>query len=89
MAPFTAAQASPARPLYNRPRPRLGQACLVIDPVALAGRDAFSDRLEGLLTEMQRDPGVHLPGERLEALRRAAERDGLTFPVAVLQPVTD
>ncbi len=86
MAPSTAPQASPARPLYNRPR--LGQACLVIDPVALAGRDAFSDRLEGLLTEMQRDPGVHLPGERLEALRRAAERDGLTLPVAVLQPVT-
>jgi LDH2 family malate/lactate/ureidoglycolate dehydrogenase len=37
---------------------------------------------------MQRDPGVRLPGERREAQRRAAERDGLTLPAAVRQSFT-
>jgi (2R)-3-sulfolactate dehydrogenase (NADP+) len=65
-------------------RPRLGQTFLVIDPGALAGREAFYDRLEVLIAEMQRDPEVRLPGARREALRRAAERDGVVVPDAVL-----
>jgi (2R)-3-sulfolactate dehydrogenase (NADP+) len=46
-------------------RPRIGQAFIVIDPGALAGRDSFLARVEVLVAEMQRD-GVRLPGARRE-----------------------
>lgn len=69
-------------------RPHLGQTFIVIDPGALAGREAFLDRLEVLVTEMMRDEGVRLPGARREALRRTAEREGLTVPEVVAQQLT-
>ena len=65
-------------------RPGLGQAFLVIDPGALAGRESFLDRIEVLLAEMLIDDGVRLPGSRREALRRSAEADGLDVPDALL-----
>ncbi len=65
-------------------RPRIGQAFIVIDPGALAGRDGFLDRIEVLITEMQQDEGVRLPGARREALRRKAEVDGIEVPDALL-----
>jgi (2R)-3-sulfolactate dehydrogenase (NADP+) len=58
-------------------RPGIGQAFLVIDPGALAGRAHFLDRLEVLVAEMQRDTGVRLPGARRETLRRQAQQDGI------------
>jgi (2R)-3-sulfolactate dehydrogenase (NADP+) len=64
-------------------RPRIGQAFIVIDPGALAGREAFLERIEVLLAEMQRDEGVRLPGARREALRRRAETDGIDVPDAL------
>ena len=66
-------------------RPRIGQTFIVIDPGALAGREAFFDRLEVLLREMLVDEGVRLPGERREALRRRAEADGLEVGEALLK----
>jgi (2R)-3-sulfolactate dehydrogenase (NADP+) len=65
-------------------RPRIGQAFLVIDPDPLAGREAFLARLEVLIAEMLKDPGVRLPGERREALLRRAEAVGLDVPDALL-----
>jgi (2R)-3-sulfolactate dehydrogenase (NADP+) len=65
-------------------RPGIGQAFLVIDPGALAGRDSYLDRIELLVAEMLRDEGVRLPGARREALRRRAEREGLAVPDALL-----
>lgn len=65
-------------------RPGLGQAFLVIDPGALAGRESFLDRMEVLVAEMLVDDGVRLPGSRREALRRRAEADGLDLPDALL-----
>lgn len=65
-------------------RPRIGQAFIAIDPGGLAGRDAFFDRLEVLVAEMQRDDGVRLPGARREALRLRAEREGIEVPDALL-----
>ena len=65
-------------------RPGIGQAFIVIDPGALAGSDSFFDRIEVLLTEMQRDDGVRLPGARREALRRRAEAEGLEVADTVL-----
>ena len=65
-------------------RPRIGQAFIVIDPGALAGSDAFLDRIEVLLAEMLSDEGVRLPGARREALRRNAEAEGIEVPDALL-----
>ena len=58
-------------------RPGIGQAFIVIDPGALAGHDAYLDRLEVLVAEMLKDDGVRLPGARRESLRRRAVADGL------------
>jgi (2R)-3-sulfolactate dehydrogenase (NADP+) len=65
-------------------RPRIGQAFIVIDPGALAGRDSYLDRVEVLVREMLKDEGVRLPGARRERLRRQAERDGLQVADALL-----
>jgi (2R)-3-sulfolactate dehydrogenase (NADP+) len=66
-------------------RPRIGQAFIVIDPGALAGREQFLDRLEVLVHEMLVDDGVRLPGARREALRLAAETQGLTVTNVMLE----
>ncbi len=65
-------------------RPHLGQLFIVIDPGALAGREAYFDRFEVLLTEMLKDDGVRLPGARREALRRRAEAEGIEVSDALL-----
>jgi len=65
-------------------RPRIGQAFIVVDPGALAGRESFLDRVEVLVREMLVDDGVRLPGARREALRRKAEADGLPLAEAAL-----
>lgn len=66
-------------------RPRIGQSFIVIDPGALAGREQFLDRLEVLVREMLVDDGVRLPGARREALRLAAEAQGLKVADAMLE----
>ena len=58
-------------------RPGIGQAFIVVDPGALAGRAAYAERVEVLLAEMMRDDGVRLPGARREALRRGALAEGV------------
>jgi (2R)-3-sulfolactate dehydrogenase (NADP+) len=68
----------------SRP-PRLGHALLALDPGALAGREAFLDRIETLVEAMLGDDGVRLPGSRRDALRAAAERDGLNIPAPLLE----
>ncbi len=65
-------------------RPRIGQAFMVIDPQALAGSDAYLDRVEVLIAEMLRDDGVRLPGMRREALLREARSGGLKIGDATL-----
>jgi (2R)-3-sulfolactate dehydrogenase (NADP+) len=65
-------------------QPRIGQAFILIDPGALAGREAYLDRLEVLLEAMQRDDGVRLPGARREALLRRAQVDGIPISDAML-----
>lgn len=67
-------------------RPGIGQAFIVVDPGALAGRDRFLDRVEMLVTEMLRDEGVRLPGARREALRRQAQAEGLEVADALAAP---
>jgi (2R)-3-sulfolactate dehydrogenase (NADP+) len=58
-------------------RPRLGQAFVVIDPDALAGRGVYVERVETLVAAMMEDPRVRLPGTRRDALAAAAAREGV------------
>jgi (2R)-3-sulfolactate dehydrogenase (NADP+) len=64
-------------------RPRLGQAFVVVDPDALAGRAAYLDRVETLIAAMTDEPDVRLPGHRREALAERARRDGIEVPAAL------
>jgi (2R)-3-sulfolactate dehydrogenase (NADP+) len=61
-------------------RPCLGQAFIVIDPEALAGRDRYHARVETLVAAMLDDPGVRLPGARRDALAERARADGIEIP---------
>ena len=58
-------------------RPRIGQAFLVIDPDALAGKRVYFERVETLVTAMLDDEGVRLPGERRAALAACAAQAGV------------
>lgn len=64
-------------------RPRIGQAFLVVDPGALAGRDTYRERVETLVAVMLQDPGVRLPGDRRRALAEQAESEGVAIPAAL------
>jgi (2R)-3-sulfolactate dehydrogenase (NADP+) len=65
-------------------RPHLGQLFVVVDPGALAGADAYLDRVEVLIAELLKDDEVRLPGARRESLRRRAEAEGIEVPDALL-----
>ena len=64
-------------------RPRLGQAFLVVDPDALAGRDVYRERVETLIGAMLADGDVRLPGARRVALARKAGAEGVDIPQAL------
>jgi len=64
-------------------RPRLGQAFLVIDPVALSGRVVYDERIETLIAAMTKDPAVRLPGDRRYALAAKAANEGVGIPAAL------
>jgi (2R)-3-sulfolactate dehydrogenase (NADP+) len=65
-------------------RPRIGQAFLVIDPTALAGRDTYLERVETLVAAMLADDGVRLPGARRQRLDAAARTRGIEVADATL-----
>ena len=64
-------------------RPRLGQAFLVVDPDALAGRDVYRERVETLIGAMLADGDVRLPGARRSALAHKAGAEGVDIPQAL------
>ena len=64
-------------------RPRIGQAFLVVDPDALAGRDVYVERIETLIAEMTKEPGVRLPGARRDVLAQRAQAEGVEIPQAL------
>jgi len=65
-------------------RPRIGQAFIVIDPEAVAGRDVFFERVDTLVAAMLQDEGVRLPGYRRYGLAQKAAGDGVEIPASVL-----
>ena len=64
-------------------RPRLGQAFLVVDPGALAGKEIYLERVETLVNIMLEDPGVRLPGYRRDAIAASAASHGIEIPQAL------
>jgi len=70
-------------------RPRIGQAFLVVDPGALAGRAVYDERVETLIAEMTRDDGVRLPGARRADLAARAATHGVDVPAALAQQLAD
>ena len=65
-------------------RPRIGQAFLVIDPDALAGREVFFARMETLIAAMLAEERVRLPGYRRAAIAEDAQRTGVEIPASLL-----
>lgn len=61
-------------------RPRIGQAFILVNPGALAGRDVYKERIEALIAAMLADGDVRMPGERRLALERKAREDGIELP---------
>jgi len=57
--------------------PRIGHAIVAIDPGALAGTEAYFERVETLIAAMKVDEGVRLPGDRRHAARREASEHGI------------
>ncbi len=70
-------------------QPRIGQAFIAIDPGALAGPDAYHERVEALLAAMLQDDGVRVPGYRRAALAQTAAERGIEVPPATLAPVQE
>jgi len=63
---------------------RIGQAFLVIDPDALAGREVYLERIETLIAAMLADEGVRVPGDRRQRLQERARREGVEVPDSLL-----
>lgn len=66
-------------------RPRIGQAFLVIDPGALAGRGVYLERVETLVAAMLEDANVRLPGARRALLSHKANAEGVDIPQALAE----
>ncbi|HVO87677.1 MAG TPA: Ldh family oxidoreductase [Casimicrobiaceae bacterium] len=66
-------------------RPKIGQAFLVIDPAALAGKAVYDERVETLVAAMLQDEAVRLPGARRDALMAKARSEGLNVAPAVAE----
>jgi (2R)-3-sulfolactate dehydrogenase (NADP+) len=76
--------------LVNNGKPMdLGQAFVVIDPAALAGRERYLERVETLIEAMLEDDEVRLPGaRRVENAARAA-KNGIEIPAELAKQLHD
>ena len=65
-------------------RPRIGQAFLVVDPDALAGRDVYLARIETLIAEMTEGPRrAACPARAATRSPRGAQASGIEIPQAL------
>ncbi len=67
-------------------RPRIGQAFIAIDPGALAGMEKYFERVEAVVTAMQSDAGVRLPGARRFATE-VSSKNGIEIPDELLAQI--
>jgi (2R)-3-sulfolactate dehydrogenase (NADP+) len=70
-------------------RPRIGQAFLVVDPDAVAGRAVYDARVEALIAEIMKDDGVRLPGARRADLAARAAKNGIEVSPTLAQQLRD
>ncbi|MDB5809104.1 MAG: sulfolactate dehydrogenase [Betaproteobacteria bacterium] len=63
----------------------IGHALLAIDASALAGCDAYEERIETLLAAMLEDDGVRLPGDRRHKLIAEARAAGIAVADTMLE----
>lgn len=70
-------------------KPRSGHLFIVLSPEAFAGRDAFQDRLEKIVTLMLAENGVRLPGARRHAARATVLRDGVALPARLYEKLQE
>ena len=66
-------------------KPRIGHAILAIDPGALAGSDAYFERIEVMLARMLEEEGVRLPGARRQSASAGARERGIEISSALLE----
>ncbi|MEM6666058.1 MAG: Ldh family oxidoreductase [Pseudomonadota bacterium] len=64
--------------------PGTGQFLMVFDPYAFAG-NSYSTRMTGLVTEIEDQQGVRLPGARRFAAREEARVNGIVVPAPVIE----
>jgi len=67
---------------------RLGQIFVGLDPGALAGSNAYFERIETLVTVMLADEGVRLPGARREIERGRACEHGVDISEELLKELS-
>ena len=65
-------------------RPHIGHAFVAIDPDALAGMGAYYARLEDLVSTMQAEEGVRLPGARRQQAAAKARAEGIDMSESML-----
>jgi (2R)-3-sulfolactate dehydrogenase (NADP+) len=65
-------------------RSRVGHLFWIIDPGALAGDDAYLERIEKLIELMLVDEGVRLPGYRRHDVAAQSEKQGIELPASLV-----
>lgn len=65
-------------------RSRVGHLFWLIDPAALAGTQAYQERIETLIALMLMDEAVRLPGARRDAMAQEASQVGIGVPRGLL-----
>jgi (2R)-3-sulfolactate dehydrogenase (NADP+) len=68
-------------------RPRIGQAFIAIDPSALAGNERYFERVETVVSTMQADPEVRLPGARRFAAEKSSHAQGIEIADELLAQI--
>jgi len=66
-------------------QPDIGHALIAIDADALAGRDAYFERVEALVAALLADEGVRLPGSRRQLSTTRAREEGVVISDALHQ----
>ena len=69
------------------PAPGVGHFMIALDPGFFSGGNYFS-RLEYLITEIQLQEGVRLPGSRRGVLRKEAKKQGLKVPKQLIDGIS-
>jgi (2R)-3-sulfolactate dehydrogenase (NADP+) len=68
---------------------RMGQAFIVVDSAALAGRDTYLERVKTLMEAILEDDGVRLPGDRRHALAARAAKEGIEISADLEKQLRD